>query len=103
MSALARDLDRIAADTGFSGVVRVDAGDDIEVVRAYGLADRAHAIANEPDTQFGTASGTKGLTALVVMRLVEEGALSLSTPARSILGAASTSTHRTCPVGTVAA
>jgi CubicO group peptidase (beta-lactamase class C family) len=87
VSALARDLDRIAADTGFSGVVRVDAGDDIEVVRAYGLADRAHAIANEPDTQFGIASGTKSLTALVVMRLVEEGALSLSTPARSILGA----------------
>ena len=44
-------------------------------------------IANEPDTQFGIASGTKGLTALVVLRLVEEGALSLSTPARSLLGA----------------
>lgn len=87
MSALAKDLDRIAADTGFSGVVRLDDRDDIEVVRAYGLADRAHAIPNRPDTQFGIASGTKGLTALVVMRLVEEGALSLSTPARSVLGA----------------
>ena len=86
MSALAQDLDRIAADTGFSGVVRFDGRDDSEVVRAYGLADRAHAIPNEPDTQFGVASGTKGLTALVVMRLVEEGALSLSTPARSVLG-----------------
>jgi CubicO group peptidase (beta-lactamase class C family) len=84
--ALARDLDRIAAETGFSGVVRVDGRDGIEVVRAYGLADRAHAIPNTPDTQFGIASGTKGLTALVVMRLVEEGALSLSTPARSVLG-----------------
>ena len=87
MSALARDLGRIAAETGFSGVVRVDGPDGIQVVRAYGLADRAHAIPNEPDTQFGTASGTKGLTALVVMRLVEEGALGLSTPARSVLGA----------------
>lgn len=87
MSALARDLGRIADETGFSGVVRVDGRDGIEVVRAYGLADRAHAIPNAPDTQFGIASGTKGLTALVVMRLVEEGALSLSTPARSVLGA----------------
>ena len=87
MSALARDLGRIAAETGFSGVVRVDGPDGIEVVRAYGLADRAHAIPNEPDTQFGIASGTKGLTALVVMRLVEDGALSLSTTARSLLGA----------------
>ena len=86
MSVLARDLGRIAAETGFSGVVRVDGGDGIEVVRAYGFADRAHAIPNEPDTQFGIASGTKGLTALVVMRLVEDGALSLSTPARSLLG-----------------
>src|SRR3954447_6886247 len=87
MSALARDLGRIAGETGFSGVVRVDSRDSIEVVRAYGLAERAHAIPNEPDTQFGIASGTKGLTALVVMRLVEDGALNLSTPARSVLGA----------------
>ena len=86
MSALAQDLDRIAADSGFSGVVRVDRRDDMEVVRAYGLADRAHAFPNEPETQFGIASGTKGLTALVLMRLVEEGALSLSTLARSVLG-----------------
>jgi len=86
VSALAHDLDRIAAQTGFSGVVRVD-GRDSEVVRAYGLADRAHGIPNEADTQFGVASGTKGLTALVVMRLVEDGALDLSTTARSVLGA----------------
>lgn len=87
MNALARDLDRIAADTGFSGVVRVDGPGDIEVVQAYGLADRAHSIPNAPDTQFGIASGTKGLTAITIMRLVEEGALGLSTRARSILGA----------------
>ncbi len=83
---LARDLDEIAAETGFSGVVRVDRAGEPVVVRAYGLADRAHAIPNTPDTQFATASGTKGLTALVVMRLVEDGALSLETTARSVLG-----------------
>lgn len=87
MSALARDLARVAADTGFSGVVRVDGPDGIALIRAYGLADRAHTIPNTPDTRFGIASGTKGFTALVVMRLVEEGALSLSTSARSVLGA----------------
>ena len=87
MSALALDLDRIAADTDFSGVVRVDGPEGLRVERAYGLADRAHAVSNELDTQFGTASGTKGFTALVVMRLVEDGALGLSTTARSVLGA----------------
>jgi CubicO group peptidase (beta-lactamase class C family) len=86
VSALARDLDEIAASTGFSGVVRVDRGDEPNFVRAYGLADRAHDISNTPDTQFGIASGTKGLTALVVMRLVEDGALRLETTARSVLG-----------------
>jgi len=87
VSALARDLGRIVAETGFSGVVRVDGPDGIEVIRAYGFADRAHGIPNEPDTQFGIASGTKSLTAVVVMRLVEDGALALSTPARQVLGA----------------
>jgi CubicO group peptidase (beta-lactamase class C family) len=87
MSALALDLDRLAADTGFSGVVRVDGPQGLELAQAYGLADRAHAIPNTPDTQFGIASGTKGLTALVVMRLIEDGAISLSTAARSVLGA----------------
>jgi CubicO group peptidase (beta-lactamase class C family) len=87
VGALALDLDGIAAETGFSGVVRVDGPEGTEVVRAYGLADRGHAIPNEVDTQFGIASGTKGLTALVVMRLVEDEALELSTTARSVLGA----------------
>ena len=38
------------------------------------------------DNQLGMASGSKTFTALVVMRLVEEGLLSLSTTARQVLG-----------------
>jgi CubicO group peptidase (beta-lactamase class C family) len=87
VGALALDLDGIAAETGFSGVVRLDGPGGIDLVRAYGFADRAHAVPNVPDTQFATASGSKTLTALVVMRLVEDGALALSTTARSVLGA----------------
>ena len=61
MSALERDLDRIAAETGFSGVVRVDGRDGLEVVRAYGLADRAHANPERrPTRSSAIASGTKG-------------------------------------------
>ena len=56
-------------------------------LKAYGLADRARSVAVTPSTQFGIASGTKGLTALMVMSLVEEGALELGTTARSLLGA----------------
>jgi len=79
-------VDRIAAETAFSGVVRVDRGDEVEFVKAYGFAHRGWEIPNEVDTRFGIASGTKGLTALTVMSLVEEGRLSRTTTARSVLG-----------------
>ncbi|HEX2089396.1 MAG TPA: serine hydrolase domain-containing protein [Actinomycetota bacterium] len=85
MDQLEWPLDRIAAETGFSGVVRVDRAGVLEFVRAYGLSDRAHGIPNTVDTQFGLASGAKGLTALAVVSLIEEGRLELKTPARSFL------------------
>jgi CubicO group peptidase (beta-lactamase class C family) len=74
-------IDRLAAETGFSGVVRVDT-----FAKAYGLAHRGAGIANTVDTQFEIASGGKGLTALAVISLIEDGVLSLSTTARSVLG-----------------
>jgi len=83
---LDHSIDRVAAETGFSGVVRVDRGDEVEFVKAYGFAHRGWEIPNEVDTRFGIASGTKGLTALTVMSLVEEGRLSRTTTARSVLG-----------------
>jgi CubicO group peptidase (beta-lactamase class C family) len=86
MRELERELDSAAAVTRFSGVVRVDSGDEVELARAYGLADRAHEIPNTVDTQFGIASGTKGLTAVTVASLIEEGVLELATTARSVLG-----------------
>ncbi len=79
-------VDSIAAATGFSGVVRVDRGDGIELAKAYGLAHRGFEISNTVDTQFAVASGTKGLTAVAVASLIEDGSLDLSTTARSVLG-----------------
>ena len=79
-------VDGIAADVGFSGVVRVDLDGNVAVQRAYGLAHRGLGVPTNPDTQFGIASGSKGLTALTVMSLVERGELQLDTTARSVLG-----------------
>ena len=87
MSALEPELDSIATETDFSGVVRVDRAGRIEIAKAYGLAHRGYGIPNELDTRFAVASGTKGLTALTVVSLVEDGLLELSTTARSLLGA----------------
>ena len=60
MTDLEGTVDRIATETGFSGVVRVDRGEDVLVARAYGFAHRGFGVANTVDTRFGIASGTKG-------------------------------------------
>jgi CubicO group peptidase (beta-lactamase class C family) len=83
---LSEAVDSIAAETGFAGVVSVDRGGEVEFARAYGLAHRAHKVPNTIGTRFAIASGTKGLTALTVVSLIEHGALRLSTTARSVLG-----------------
>jgi CubicO group peptidase (beta-lactamase class C family) len=86
VSELRDALDALAAESGFSGAVRVDVGDEVELAEAYGLAHRAHGVPNSVETQFGTASGTKGLTALAVVSLIDEKVLELGTTARSVLG-----------------
>ncbi|MDX6435294.1 MAG: hypothetical protein QOK34_128 [Gaiellaceae bacterium] len=86
MGTLQADVETLAAD-GFSGVVRVDHAGEVQLAAAYGFAHRGLAVANTLDTQFAVASGSKTLTALGVMSLVEDGTLALSTTARSVLGA----------------
>ena len=86
MPSLQAAVDEAADRTGFSGVVRVERSYGIELCTAYGLADRAHLLPNTVGTVFATASATKGLTALVVMSLVEQGTLELGTSARPLLG-----------------
>jgi CubicO group peptidase (beta-lactamase class C family) len=83
---LADAIAAVATETDFSGVVSVTEGDTTTVAAAYGLADRAHAVANTTATRFAIASGTKTFTALTVMRLVESGLVDLDTTARSVLG-----------------
>ena len=83
--SLVEELDALAAGSAFSGVVRVDVAGSVLLARAYGDAHRGWRIPNTPDTRFGIASGTKGLTALTVLCLVEDGLLNLATPVRTLL------------------
>src|SRR5215210_5456407 len=85
-TGLVSELDAIAAETAFSGVIRVDRAGEVEVARAYGLAHRGYEIPNTLDTRFATASAAKGFTALTVVSLIEDGLLDLATAARSVLG-----------------
>lgn len=76
-----------AIDTAaFSGAIRIDVEGEPVLRTAHGLADRAHGLANRPDTRFAIASGTKAPTALVVTSLIVDGTLTLDTTARSLLG-----------------
>lgn len=85
MSELAHELETLAAETGFAGVVHVDRGGETRLAQAYGLAHRGWEIPNTIDTRFALASGAKGLTALAVVSLIEAGTLELATNARSVL------------------
>ncbi|MDQ1494392.1 MAG: hypothetical protein QOG69_875 [Actinomycetota bacterium] len=83
---LSEPVDRIAAEGGLSGVIRIDLDGSLALQRAYGLAHRGLGVPTTVDTQFSIASGSKGLTALTVMSLVDRGELGLDTTARSVLG-----------------
>ncbi|MCH6229767.1 beta-lactamase family protein [Microbacterium sp. CFH 31415] len=86
LDAVATVLDQRARADAMNGVVSIDVDGTPVFAQAYGLADRAHVVPNTVDTRFGTASASKAFTALAVMALVEDGALQLDTPVRSILG-----------------
>lgn len=86
MDELTSSVGAAAVETGFSGVVRVDIVDAAKVLRADGMANRSSGVPVTVDSQFGIASGTKGLTALTVVSLIEAGYLALTTTARSVLG-----------------
>jgi CubicO group peptidase (beta-lactamase class C family) len=86
MDELGARVDRVATATSFSGVVRLDRAGTAVFERAYGMAHRGLGVTNTVDTRFAIASGTKALTALAVMTLVEDGTIGLATTARAVLG-----------------
>lgn len=61
----------------FSGAVLL-ARDGVPLLaKAYGLADRGHAVANTVDTRFNVGSMNKMMTAVAVLQLAEAGRLTL--------------------------
>ncbi|MEP7201721.1 MAG: serine hydrolase domain-containing protein [Ilumatobacteraceae bacterium] len=86
MQSLENEVDQVAEDTGFSGVVHVDRAGQVKFAKAYGMAHCALQIPNAVDTQFAIASAVKGMTAVAVVSLIDDGLLELSTPARALLG-----------------
>lgn len=85
-AGVARRLADVADRTDFSGVARVSAPGRVIAELARGHADHRHGVENRLDTRFAVASGVKGLTALAVASLAEDGLLRLDDPARGLLG-----------------
>ena len=67
LEVLRAGIDRVAAEAGFSGAVRVDV-DGGSLHLAYGAADRASGRPNTVTTRFAVASGSKAFTALMIVR-----------------------------------
>ena len=84
------ELERVAEETGFSGVAVIDHGSDRLANVVKGLAHRGYERPIEVGTRFGLASVTKGFTALTVASLIEAGKVELTTTLTEIVGPALT-------------
>jgi CubicO group peptidase (beta-lactamase class C family) len=70
----------VAADSVGSVAAAVFAGDEILWTAAFGWADRADRRPATPSTIYRAGSISKSITALVLMRLVEDGVIALDQP-----------------------
>jgi CubicO group peptidase (beta-lactamase class C family) len=84
-ASLQDDLDALAEERDFSGVVVVSR-DGVRLAElARGAADRANARPITLATPLAVASATKGLTALTIVSLIDSGDLRADTTLRSLL------------------
>jgi CubicO group peptidase (beta-lactamase class C family) len=82
-----------ARSDAFSGVVLVQRGEERLFGEALGYANRSWRIFNTLETRFRIASISKMFTAVAVLRLIEDGRLSLETRVVEALGLERTRLH----------
>lgn len=73
-------VDQYAKENNFSGVVLVATDGKPDILKAVGLSDRETDKAMQTDSKFRIASMTKVFTAVLTMKLVDEGKLDLEKP-----------------------
>lgn len=62
----------------FRGCIQVVRHGETILEKAYGFADLANRVPNEPDTKFATASAGKVFVAAGILQLIEQGRLNFS-------------------------
>ncbi|HET9951851.1 MAG TPA: serine hydrolase domain-containing protein [Candidatus Eisenbacteria bacterium] len=73
-------VDKLVREDDLSGALLVARGDSVLFQRYFGHEDAGRSRPVRAETRFNLGSGNKMFTALVVMRLVEEGKLRLDQP-----------------------
>jgi CubicO group peptidase (beta-lactamase class C family) len=63
---------------GFSGAIQIVVGGETLLYKGYGLADRERGIPNTPSTVFHIGSVTKQFTGAAILKLEEQGKLSVN-------------------------
>ena len=79
MPVLIDQIEQVACETDFSGIVSIFQADSPLYEQAFGYRDVPNQAPNSPATRFGIASGTKFSTALGIGRLIDQGLLELET------------------------
>lgn len=77
MHPLTKKIDDYLDQVSYNGAVLIAQGDDIVLEKGYGYANLEHGVKNTPQTVFRIASITKQFTAAAILKLAEEGKLTL--------------------------
>ncbi len=86
ITRLTTELSAVAEHDRFSGVALIEHRGHRILEFAGGLANRGESTPMTVNTRLGTASGTKGFTALAVVSLIEEGVLGFETALAEVVG-----------------
>jgi CubicO group peptidase (beta-lactamase class C family) len=70
-------MDSFEKELGFSGVVLITKGDSILLHKGYGYNNKEKSTKTDKNTVFQMASVTKSFTGVAIMKLAEQGKLSL--------------------------
>lgn len=73
-------IDQLAKKNDISGSILIAKGEKIIIERAYGLANKETGRKNNKTTPFSLASGGKMFTAVAILKLIQEGKISLNDP-----------------------
>ncbi len=78
-------IDSYAKEHNFSGTILIQNNSKIGYARSFELANRQLKVPNKNDTKYRIASLTKAFTAVLILRLYEQGKIDLNKPIKTYL------------------